>query len=161
MPHRVHQDLRPCSRHPVQACLLELLQNRLGLKAGEPLQPQDLLGAEGVYAQVGEAALEVAEEVQVPLQGKLGVHPALHEDPLPPHLVEFLNLLGDLLVTQGVGVLLPLGAVEGAEGAGHGADVGVVDVAVNEEGDHLGVGLPQAHLVGGGGELGEGKVKEG
>ena len=59
------------------------------------------------------------------------MHAALHERLIAAQRDGFLDLLVNLLARQDVGVGVVALAVEGAEIADGGADVGVVDVAVD------------------------------
>jgi hypothetical protein len=96
------------------------------------------------------ALLERAEEVLVVVDSEVRVVAALHQDARPADRKRLL----DLLVDDGLREEIPLGAVAGpaverAEVAVGDADVGVVDVAVDDERDPARVGAASAELVGG------------
>src|ERR1043165_6484768 len=59
---------------------------------------------------------------------------ALHEDLRATKVEGLLNFLVDLVETDDVGVVVFFGAIEGAEFAIDVADVGVVDVAIDDVG---------------------------
>src|SRR5581483_7792461 len=64
---------------------------------------------------------------------------ALHQHTRPPEFYRLADLLVDGFEIQNVtlfGLRAFQGAVEGAESAVLGAEVGVIDVAVNDVGDH-------------------------
>ena len=87
------------------------------------------------------AGLDRGEQVLVVGDGQLGVVPALEHDLGGAPVQGLLHPLEDLLRGAPVALLVPREAVEGAEGALDDADVGVVDVAVDDEG---GVALGEA-----------------
>src|SRR5208337_3828822 len=77
------------------------------------------------------------------------VEASLEEDPAAAVVLEFLKFGGQVVPAQDVAVRGPGGAKEGAEAAAGDADVGVVDVAVDDVTDPgLGVEAP-AHQIGG------------
>jgi len=78
-----------------------------------------------------EVLLNGAEKIFVPLDGKVGVKSALHQDAGAAQIERFLDLLVNDFFGVDVGFVVTFGAVEGAEAAELGADVGVIDVAVN------------------------------
>ena len=81
------------------------------------------------------------------------MHAALHQDLVAAQRDGFLDLLVEFLARQHVGVGVVDLAVEGAEIADGGADVGVVDVAVDVVGAvRLGM-QPAADGVGGAAEV--------
>ena len=101
-----------------------------------------------------------AHEVEVPVERQVGVHATLHQDASAADRLKLANLLPDLLEAQGIAVGLPSGPVETAEAAADGADVRVVNVAIDEIGDDLRV-TPQApDRVRGGSQLEQGKLIE-
>ncbi len=112
--------------------------------------PEDLLdghlhdAGDDVDLRCGEAVdvdrmmlLDVAEQIHVPVELQVGVVTPLHQDLDGAQLLRLVDLGADLLVRQrvGLGVLGP--AVERAEVAVGDADVRVVDVAVDDVGDHV------------------------
>ena len=94
------------------------------------------------------ARLELAQHALVPLERQVGVHAALQQDRRPLERDRLLDLRVELVGRQHVGVGVVGVAVEGAEAAARDADVGVVDVAVDDEGDlALGVRAGRASRV--------------
>ena len=90
-----------------------------------------------------EALLDAAEEVLVPLDLEVGVQAALHQHAGAAQVERLLDLLEDRLLGQNVPFGVAHGPVERAEAAILGAEVGVVDVAVDDVGDDA-LGMPLA-----------------
>ncbi len=86
---------------------------------------------------------DVAEQFEIPIERQLRVVPALHENLNTARGGKFVQLLIELLPAQHVVVFVFLGPVKRAELAVNVADVGVVDVAV----DDVGHDLPAALVV--------------
>jgi len=83
--------------------------------------------AEGVEVDGREVGFEVVEHVLVKLDGQFGVHAALQENLRAADIEKFTDFLVELVFRECVGVGVAEVAFEGAEGAGCGAYVGVVD----------------------------------
>src|SRR5450759_1548853 len=79
---------------------------------------------------------------------------ALHQYRRAAQIEGLLDLVEDLLLGQQIAAVGSRRSVEGAEIAPGKAAVGVVDVPVDDEGDHVSRHLPRASL---GGELPHGK----
>ena len=100
---------------------------------------EDLTGAEAMQPDVGEALLDAGEEAFEPVDLEVGVDAALHEDAGASHLFGLADLIVDLVELEDValgGELAFERPVEGAEGAVLGAEVGVIDVAIDDVADH-------------------------
>ena len=104
---------------------------------------EDFRCGEAVEPDLGEALLDAGEEAFEPVDFEIGMKAALHEDAGAAHLQGFGDLLVDFFEREDV-ALVGAGnvfaffgerAVEGAEGAVLGAEVGVVDVAIDDVGD--------------------------
>jgi hypothetical protein len=113
---------------------------------------QNLGGRQAVQPDLREALLDAAEEPLEPVDLEVGMDAALHQHAGAAHLDGLGDLLVDRLEVEDVALFRarPFGQrpVEGAEGAVLGAEVGVVDVAIDDVGDHaLGV-QAAAHGVG-------------
>ncbi len=117
---------------------------------------QHLRGRKAVQPDLRKALLDAAKQPLEPVDLEIGMNAALHQHARAAHLHGLGNLLVNLLevedvafVGAGIGLAGPgQRAVEGAEGAVLGAEVGVVDVAIDDVGDNaLGVQAP-AHRVG-------------
>ena len=76
-------------------------------------------------------ALDVAQQVFVPLERQLGVQSALHQNLIAPQVDGFLDLLQQHVAIQQVAFGVLRLAEERAEVAHGRADVRVVDVAVD------------------------------
>ncbi len=98
----------------------------------------------------GVALLDRAEEVLVEVDPEIGMMAALHQQAGAAEREGLLDLLVDHRLGQQVALAPVAGAaVEGAEVAVGDADVRVVEVAVDDEGDPARVGAARAELVGG------------
>ena len=97
----------------------------------------------------GWSALMSRKHALVPLDAEVGVHAALQQDRRAVERDRLGDLLGELLAGQDVGVGGVDRAVERAEAAAGDADVGVVDVAVDDEGDLALGDEARAHGAGG------------
>ena len=78
-----------------------------------------------------KAIFDVAEQLFVPLELELGVQAALHENLIAAEIERFLDFLVELVAIEDVAFGRFRRAVERAEIADRGADVRVVDVAVD------------------------------
>ena len=94
------------------------------------------------------AGADAADELLVIVRPQFGVEAALEEHAAAAVVLEFLELGGQLVPAQDVAAFGPGRPVKGAEAAAGDADVGVIDVAVDDVGDP-GLGVePTAHPVG-------------
>src|SRR6266853_1815326 len=93
--------------------------------------------AEAVNVDLRELPFEVTEQIQIPLLGQFWMMAALHQDLRAAKGQRLLDLPIDLIERDDVGVVVLLGAIKRAELAIHVADVGVIDVAVNDIGDYV------------------------
>src|SRR5438132_9560111 len=92
--------------------------------------------------------LDRVEEILVVVDREVGVVAALHEEARAAERDRLLDLLEDDRLREEVALARVAGtAVERAEVAVGVADVRVVEVAVDDEGDAGWVGLPVAELV--------------
>ena len=83
-----------------------------------------------------EALLDRRQQILIPLDLQIRVQAALHQDAGSAQVECFLNLVEDDLVREDVALGVAHGAIEGAEAAVLGAEIGVVDVAVDDVADH-------------------------
>src|SRR5579871_564633 len=87
----------------------------------------------------GEALLDAAHHVLVPLELQVSMKPALHQDPGTAQFLRFANFFVDRLKIQHIS-LGAAGALDGciksAKGAVLGAEICVINVAVDDVGNH-------------------------
>src|SRR5208337_1454764 len=88
-------------------------------------------GAEAVDVDPGKMVLDVAEQLLVPLQSQMRMQSALHEDLVSAQRHGLADLLEQDVTVEHVRVGVVHLSIESAEIADGGADVGVVDVAVD------------------------------
>src|SRR4051812_29837998 len=94
------------------------------------------------------ARLDRAKEILVVVDPEVGMMTALHQKPGAAERDRLLDLLEDDGLREQVALTRVAGAsVEGAEVAVRVADVGVVEVPVDDEGDAIGIRLAVADLV--------------
>ena len=92
----------------------------------------ELRRAESVDVDVRIFLSDVMEQVDIPIEPELGMMAALHQDLHPAGRGQFIEFLVDLLASQDVMVVVLLGAIKRAELAIDVADVGVIDVAIDD-----------------------------
>ena len=146
----VDQDLAAAAGQAAQAGVLEPLQHLAQRQLVELVEVPDLRRAEGVQVDLRDSApCRSRSSSSYHSSFKRRVHAALHQDLIAAQGDRLLDLLVEHLARQDVGIGIAALAVEGAEVADGGADVGVVDVAVDVVGAiRLGM-QPAADGVGG------------
>src|ERR1035437_1528645 len=115
-----------------------------GLAQAQPADLRDIgdFGCGETVQVNGEALLDAAEEVLVPLDFEIGVQATLHQHTGPAQVERLLDFFENRLLGQHVPFRVAHGAVERAEAAVFGAEVGVVDIAIDDvRGDALGMPL--------------------
>ena len=95
----------------------------------------ELRRAESVDVDVRIFFPDVAEQIEIPIEAELRMMPALHQDLHAAGRGQFVELLIELLAREHVVVGILLGPIKRAELAIDVADVGVVDVAIDDVGD--------------------------
>ena len=145
--HAVDEDLAAAAGQRVEP---RVAQTRERLPDGQLRPARDVLHlGRGEAVEVDRvAALDRAEQVLVEVDPEVGMVPALHEHAGAADRERLLDLLEDHRLRQQVALArVARAAVEGAEVAVGDADVRVVDVPVDDEGDAIRVGLAVPHLV--------------
>ena len=95
-----------------------------------------------------ELRLDRPQQIFIPLDLQIGMQPALQQHARSAQIERLLNLVEDHFVRQDVAFLVPHRPVERAEAAVLGAEVRVVDIAVDNVAHHaFGMELPP-HSVG-------------
>src|SRR5208283_925036 len=97
----------------------------------------ELARTEAVHVELRKLALHVRKQVQIPLLAKLGMVPPLQQNLRPAQRQRLLDLPVQLFHRDHVCVGVLLCAIESAELEIHVADVGVIDVPINDVGDDL------------------------
>jgi hypothetical protein len=88
-----------------------------------------------VQVNLRKCLFEFGEERLIVRDSELGMDSPLEEDPSAATGHRFRDLRRNFIKRQNVGVRVPGGAIESTEAAAIDADVGVVDVAINDKGD--------------------------
>ena len=135
-PDLIHQDLGPAPWNRVQSRGLQPEQDFPGVDAEDPGKGMDLRRREAVEVDP-VPPLQLAQEPFVPLQRKVGMEPALHENAAAAKLQGLLDFFKNLLVAQDVTFAGTGRSIKSAKGADRRADVAVVDVAVHHVGDDI------------------------
>ena len=130
----VHQDLAAAARNAVEPRRVQLADH-VGHRQPEPLAEEDDLGRREAMDVDRVIALDVAHQVEIPLERDVRVVPALEQDLDAADRLALVDLGADLLEAQHVALRVLGPAVERAELAVGDADVGVVDVPVDDVGD--------------------------
>ena len=131
------------------------ISSRITSRASMPEQLGEelhLTRAEAVDVD-GVVPLDVAQQVEVPLERDVRVVPALHQDLHRAERLGLVDLGADLLVRERPSFGVLGAAVERAEPAVGHAHVGVVDVAVDDVGDDVVGMLLAPHAIGFGAEF--------
>ena len=138
----VVEDFGAAAGDGVEACVAKSGDSGAQVEFGVLGDGEDLRCGEAVEPDFREALLDAGEEAFEPVDLEVGMKAALHQHAGAAHLLGFGDLLVDLLEVEDVALvgarilaLLWERAVEGAEGAVLGAEIGVVDVAIDDVGD--------------------------
>ena len=95
------------------------------------------LGLKPWMLKLGKFVFDVRQQIEIPLLGQLGMMPALHQNLRAAERDGFLDLLVHLVERDDVGIVVLFHAIKRAELAIDVADVGVIDVAIDDVGDDL------------------------
>src|ERR1044071_3951255 len=101
----------------------------------------ELRRAEAVDVYVGIFFADVPEQFEVPIERQPWMVPPLHQDLNTAGRGKFVEFLVELLPAEHVVIFVFLGAIERAELAVNVADVGIVDVAIDNVSDDLAAAL--------------------
>ena len=138
----LHQDLAAAAGNRVEASRDQLADHRFERHPEPPGEEVDLGRRETVNVD-RVVPLDVAQQIQVPRERDVGVVAALDQNLHTAQRAQLVDLPADLLEGEHVALGVLGAAVERAELAVGDADVGVVDVAVDDVGDGvLGVEAP-------------------
>jgi hypothetical protein len=136
LPHFVHQDFAAPARNAVQSGAAELADHRRH-RESKPLAKEDDLGR-GKSVNVDRVvSLDVPHQIEIPLERDIRIVPALEQDLDASDRFALLDLGPDLLEAQDVALVMLGTAIERAELAISDTDIGVVDIPVDDVGDHV------------------------
>ena len=85
----------------------------------------------------GVMPLDVAHQIQVPLERDIGVVTTLQQNLDSPYGLAFVDLGADLLEAQDVSLMVLGTSVKRVELAIGNTDIGVVDVSIDDVGNHV------------------------
>jgi hypothetical protein len=149
LPDLVHQDLTAAAGNAVEPRGLQLPYDVRDRQV-KPLAEEDNLARREAVDVDRVMPLDVAHQVQIPLERDVRIVSALKQDLHAADSLALVDLGTDLLEAQDVALGMAGAPVERAELAVGDTDVGVVDVPVDDVSDHvrrvpapaLGVGEP-------------------
>lgn len=101
------------------------------------LEVDNFAWAESVDVDFWELSFDMPKEVEIPAQAEFRMVSPLHEDLGASCGLGFLDFSVELLEREHVSIGLGFGSVEGAEFTINVADVGVIDVPINNERDDV------------------------
>jgi hypothetical protein len=142
MAHGVIEDLGAAAGNGIETGIHEALDGVAKTQAADVGDVGDFRRGQAVQVNA-EALLDAAEEIFVPLDFEIRVEAALHQDAGAAQVEGLLNFVVDHFLGQHVAFGMAHGPVEGAEAAILRAEVGVVDIAIDDVGDHV-FGVPLA-----------------
>jgi len=147
VPDSVDQNLSAAAWDRVEARVAQTGDRLPQRQLAAPRDVLDLRRREGVQVDV-VARLDRAEQILVVIDAEIRVVSALHQEPGAAERECLLDLLEDDRLRQEVALTCVAGAaVEGTEVAVRVTDVRVVEVAVDDEGDAIGIRLAVPDLI--------------
>src|SRR5262249_41979417 len=127
----IDEDFAAAAGEAAHAGFLEPAQHLAEWQLVDLVEVPQLRRTESVEVHSGKVLLQIAEQLFVPFELEARMQAALHQDLVAAQVHGFLNLLVEYLARQHVGVGVGALAIEGAEVTDGGANVRVVDVAVD------------------------------
>ena len=143
----VVQDFRAAAGNRVEPGIAQAGDGVAHAQAGNFGDAQNFRRRKAVQVQLREALLDRAQQIFVIVDAQIGIQAALHENAGAAERDGLLDLLQDGVEREDVAVLRAHGPVEGAEGAILGAEIGVVDVAIDLVGGHARIVFLLAQLI--------------
>ena len=131
LPDLVHQDLATTARDRVEAGLVQLAHD-LGHRDPEALREEDHFRRREAVNVDRMMRLDVAHQLEVPVERDVRVVAALQQDLRAADRLALVDLGADLFKRQHIPFVVLRPPIEGAEGTVGHADVGVVDVAIDD-----------------------------
>ena len=144
----IDEDLRAAAGNAVEARGNQPLDDFRHRQLRRARNVQHLRRRQRVQLEIGKPLLHRPEQIFVPRERQVGIVPALQQQLHAAQRARLFDLLEDLVEAEHVAFAVPDLAVERAEVAARHADVGVVDVAVDDVGDEAVRVLPPPHAVG-------------
>ena len=117
--------------------MLDLLLEITPRRIEEVHELDEFGGAERMNVDIGKFRLDSLKQFDVPLEVEGGIHAALHQDLGAADLHQLPDLVEEGFVIKRVGVVLITCPLERAEDAFGSADIGVVDVAIDDVGSEM------------------------
>ena len=102
----------------------------------------ELRRAEAVDVDMGIFFPDVMEQIEIPIEAELRMMAALHQDLHAARCGQLIQLLVELFAREHVMIVVLFGAIKRAELAVNVADVGVIDVAIDDVSDDFAASVP-------------------
>src|SRR3954468_1120598 len=135
-PHFIHQNFATPTRDAVEPSVPEL-PDHVGNGQSETLAEEHDLGGRETVDVNRVMPLDVAHQLEIPLERNVRIVPALEQNLDAADRFALVDLGADLLEAQDIAFAVLGPAVERAELAVGDADIGVVDVPIDDVGNHL------------------------
>ncbi len=130
-PHAIDENLATAARQAPQARVLEASQH-LNYRQFELLvEKVDLWRTETMNVDRGKVRADVAQQFLVPLHRQIRMQTTLHQDLVAAEFHGLAHLLQQDVAIQNVSLGVADLSIKGAEIADRGADVRIIDVAVD------------------------------
>ena len=134
--HALNEDLSAPARNRIEARAAKLANDLDRIHTEQLREEIDLARTEAVDVD-RMIALDVLHQIQVPLERDIGVVPALNQDLDSAKCLELVDLGPDLLEGQRVTLAMFRPTGERAKPAIGNADIGVINVAVDDVRHHI------------------------
>src|SRR5205085_1149908 len=137
LSNAVHQNFTATARDRSESCALESrdhFSQRHPESFGKMLE---FRRTESVDIDVRILVPDVLEEIEIPRERQLRMMPALHQDLHSSDRRQLVKFLVDLFERQNIMVRVPLSSVKCAKLAVNIANIGVVDVSIDNVSHHL------------------------
>ena len=132
-----------------QACIAEAGDRVADAERGNFGDADDFRSGEAVQMDARVLLLQRAEQIFVVIELQIGIQAALQQNSGAAELEHLVNLAANFFEGEDVAFFRAHRAVEGAEGAVFGAEIRVIDVAIDLIGGDARVGLFPPDFVGG------------
>src|SRR6266576_2520635 len=130
----IDQDLATPTRDGSQAGQFEVSNNLFEGLVEDFTEMNELARTKAVNVYRREFGFDMGKQIEIPLFSQFRMMAALHENLGAAQSDRLLNFSVNFIEGDDIGVVIFFGAVEGAEFAIDIADVGVIDVAVDDVG---------------------------
>ena len=135
MPNFVVQNLRAAAGQRIEPGIPQTRQRIIQRQSADFRNIHDLRRRKTMAPDL-EPGLDRPQQILIPFDLQLRMQPALHQNAGAAQVDGFLDLFEDSLVRMDVTLGVPHRPVERAEAAIFGAEIRVIDVAIDDVADH-------------------------